>query len=526
MGCWLNVLQIQILQPSQRNRLNEFMKLSAPRILPKNILCLLILLALLGTSLLAGCQTNPAPTRRTGTTTPTRNQSQDGDQGEGTASPTKKAPLSPTRTPAAKSNLGIDPRELDGLQLQFWHAWTDDSAQAIDELVKDFNASNPWGIVVGASSLGNYDDLSGQTAAAIEQGTLPDLVSAYGYQAARWGKDGEVLGNTLVDLNTYIQDPEYGLDSEEQADFYPEFWEQDLVNDTRRGLPALRTGQVLYYNLSWAEELGFDSPPTTPEEFKEQACAAAKVKQSDDDPDNDLTGGWIISSEYPAVLGWLYAFGSPVVKPGGQGYQLGTSQVENAFRYLRLLYEERCAWMGEDISVEDEFAQRNGLFATGSLGDIPYQQAAFGRAGNRDRWTVIPFPSAYGQPAISVYGPSYILLKSTPERQLAAWLFARWMASPINQARLAEATSSLPLRRSTLDYLVNYRPRLSSQWRAGLDLLPYAHAEPADPSWYTVRWAVSDAATQLFKWYFTMKQLPATVRLLDRTAAELYRSSP
>ena len=100
------------------------------------------------------------------------------------------------------------------------------------------------------------------------------------------------------------------------------------------------------------------------------------------------------------------------------------------------------------------------------------------------------------------------------------------MASPINQARLAEATSSLPLRRSTLDYLVNYRPRTSPQWRAGLDLLPYAHAEPADPSWYTVRWAVSDAASQLFKWYFTMEQLPATLRLLDRTAAELYRRNP
>ena len=165
------------------------------------------------------------------------------------------------------------------------------------------------------------------------------------------------------------------------------------------------------------------------------------------------------------------------------------------------------------------------------MSSLPYQQAAFRKAGNRDRWTVIPYPSESGDPAISAYGPSYTLIKSkpavtAPERQLAAWLFARWMTSPINQASLAEATSSLPLRRSTLDYLLNYRPRLSSQWRAGLDLTPYAHDEPADPSWYTVRWAVSDAASQLFKWYFTMDQMPATVRLLDRTAAELYRRNP
>ena len=139
-----------------------------------------------------------------------------------------------------------------------------------------------------------------------------------------------------------------------------------------------------------------------------------EAKQSDDDPDNDLTGGWIISTDYPAVLGWLYAFGSPVVKPGGDGYQLGTSHIEDAFTFLRQLYEQRCAWVGEDISVEDEFAGRSGLFASGSLSSIPYQQAVFRRAGNRDRWTVIPYPSTSGDPAISAYGPSFILIKSNP----------------------------------------------------------------------------------------------------------------
>ena len=40
-----------------------------------------------------------------------------------------------------------------------------------------------------------------------------------------------------------------------------------------------------------------------------------------------------------------------------------------------------------------------------------------------------------------------------------------------------------------------------------------------------MRWAVSDAATQLFRWYFTMEQLPDTVKLLDRTATELHNRS-
>ena len=98
---------------------------------------------------------------------------------------------------------------MDGLQLQFWHALNGDAALAVDELVQDFNANNPWGIVVGASSLGNYDDLSTQLEAAIKDGTLPDLVSAYGYQAARWGRGtGEDPGSLRVNLDPISQDPE------------------------------------------------------------------------------------------------------------------------------------------------------------------------------------------------------------------------------------------------------------------------------------------------------------------------------
>ena len=285
--------------------------------------------------------------------------------------------MSPTRTPAAKSDLGIDPRDLDGLQLQYWHAWTGETAQVIDELVNDFNSSNPWGIVVGASSLGNFDDLSGQTwlpSSRVHRPTFSaptDTRRRGGGRRARprvvtvqtWTPISRTRSTVWTAKNRQISTRNSGSRTWSMALAWVSLpcGPEGFCSTTRAGL------------RSWGS-----IPTTTPEEFKEQACAAAKVKQSDDDPDNDLTGGWIISTDYPAVLGWLYAFGSPVVKPGGDGYQLDSSQVEATFRFLRQLYEQRCAWLGEDISVEDEFAGRGGLFAAGSLGDIPYQQAAFG----------------------------------------------------------------------------------------------------------------------------------------------------
>ena len=375
---------------------------------------------------------------------------------------------------------------------------------------------------MAGSRVGSYDELGDQMEAALQKNDPPDLVAAYTYQAQNWAP-GE---NLLVDLNNYLDLPQWGLDPEEQADFYPAFWEHEVVRDRRIGIPAQRSGVVLFYNQSWAKELGFESPPNTPQEFKEQACAAAQANRISEDPANDQRGGWIISSEYPAILGWLHAYESQIIQPEGKGYRFNTTEVKDTFSFLHQVYKEGCAWFAEDQPVEDEFAQRQGLFASGSVADIPYQLAAFRRAGNRDRWTAIPFPSDQGDAAISVYGPSYLLIKSTPQEQLAAWLFTRWLASPINQAKMVEATGTFPLRISTLEYLREFRPPLSSQWQAALDLLPAARSEPNYRSWNEVRWAVSDAATQLFRWYFTIDQLPATLKLLDRTAAELHKRYP
>jgi ABC-type glycerol-3-phosphate transport system substrate-binding protein len=160
------------------------------------------------------------------------------------------------------------------------------------------------------------------------------------------------------------------------------------------------------------------------------------------------------------------------------------------------------------------------MFASDSVTAIPYQAEAFQAAGNQDEWTVMPFPSPNRKPAFDVYGPSYILLKSTPERQLASWLFVRWLAASQNQARLAEATGSLPLRTSVFEQLSAYRVRYPA-WQAIAQQLSAARGEPKEQSWRVVRWALGDATTQLFRSYFTMDQIPGLIDFLDRTAADL-----
>lgn len=469
--------------------------------------------------LLAGCESGlpatPAPTKAaTRVSSPARSPTR-----------TPQPAVTPTDTPDPVSRVGATPADLQGISVKFWHPWTGDSGQAVQSLVDEFNASNQWGIKVESSAQPSLDDLFGKVNEAAPIGQAPDIVTGYPYQLLEWKAK-----NWLVDLSTYVHDPLVGFSTQEQEDFYPAFWEQDAWGEQRFGIPAQRSGQLLYYNQTWANELGFATPPLTPSEFERQACTAAQANNSDSSPDNDGSGGYIISTNYSAVLGWITAFNGQVTRPSSsgatadspqsEGYQFNTPAVANTFNYLRKLYDQHCAWVSENEPPDGDFASRRGLFTAGSISGLPYQAGAFGLAGNGDQWTAIAFPSQSGQAAIDVYGPSYALMASNPQKQLAAWLFIQWLAAPQNSARLVEASSSFPLRASSLPHLENYK-NSHPQWAAAVALLPKAHSEPSLQSWNTVRWAVSDATTQLFRYYFTASEVPTLIKLLDQTAAEL-----
>ena len=102
--------------------------------------------------------------------------------------------------------------------------------------------------------------------------------------------------------------------------------------------------------------------------------------------------------------------------------QFNTPQVSQAFRFLRGLYDDGCAWLSDEQTPESDFAARRALFASGSLDSIPDVAGAMDLAANSDPWSVLPFPSPQGQPAIDVYGPDYVVLARQPAKALGAWL--------------------------------------------------------------------------------------------------------
>ena len=104
-----------------------------------------ILLALLLVLLLGACGNTPTQTPPTGDITPTPEKIS-------THTPIPTATLTPEPT----ISVGVDPKELQGTQIQLWHPWSGRIGATLQALVRAFNTENDFGITVEAVSQGNY----------------------------------------------------------------------------------------------------------------------------------------------------------------------------------------------------------------------------------------------------------------------------------------------------------------------------------------------------------------------------------
>jgi ABC-type glycerol-3-phosphate transport system substrate-binding protein len=434
----------------------------------------------------------------------------------GTPSDTSTPAITPTPAP----QIEIAPDALRGARIQVWHAFSGPAADVFTTQLAQFNTLNPWGIVVYQTAYGDYSTLFDSVDSALTSIRRPDLVVALPEQALTWEAKGAV-----VDLNPYVFDPMWGLTANVIADIPAAFWMQDQVNGQRLGVPAQRSARFLFYNQTWARELGFNSSPATAEEFRQQACAANAYYRKDAIKQNDGYGGWIVNTQPDTVLSWLLAFGggvimvgqSPTIKDGN--IRFATPANQSALEFLKGLYDEHCAWISTEPNPYESFARRSALFVTGDLAEVPRLTQTLARLGNSDEWMVLPIPGTNGT-ALVTSGSSYTLLQSTPEKQLATWLFVRGLLSPENQAQWVEATGLLPLRFSALDSLEQYRAA-HPQWTIAVGYIPEAQGTPQLASWRKAQYILGDGAGFIFRTNLPVAKIPSILDEMDATVEEL-----
>lgn len=406
-----------------------------------------------------------------------------------TPSPSELAgPATATSIPV--SLLDVDEADLDGVEIEVWHAWFGAPASLFDLQVAEFNEENPWGITVSAMPRGNYYLLFNDVTDALESTERPDVVVALSEQIPVWDE-----ASAITDMTSYINDPVWGMSKADLSDFPSVFLEQEQVDGRWLGLPAQRTARFLIYNQTWAEELGFETLPVTFDGFAEQACAANQAMRSDETVDNDGKGGWIVDSDSHSVLSWMFAFDGGPLDEGN--YRFLVQENIDTFKALKDLFDEGCAWVSTESTSYEQFSARSALFATASMEEFSDISKTFIQQGNADVWTVLPFPGLANSGLVT-YGSSYALLETGDVKQLAGWLFVRWMLAPENQARWVKSTALFPLRISSLTELSDYQDE-HPQWSASVDLIAQAQIQPQLVSWRQVRPILGDGFSHIFR---------------------------
>lgn len=380
----------------------------------------------------------------------------------------------------------VDP---SGQEVTFWHQQSGPNEELINEFVQEFNDTNEYGITVTASNQGDYGDIFQKMLPLLNTDEAPDLVVAYQNQAASYQ-----LGDALLDMTPLVESAAWGLSDEDQADFFPSFFEQDIFptfDNERLGFPPNRSMEVLYYNSDWLAELGYDGPPETPEAFREMACAAAET------PFSGATGqggsGYLLSIDASRIASWTFAFGGDIYDYETNQYTYDSPETVEAMTFLQGLINDGCAeTFTEDYGDQTAFGTGNSLFAVGSTSGLPFYQSGVAEGANFE-WSVAALPHTSPEPSQNIYGASVSMPKHAPESELATWLFVKYYTSPEVQARWAGVSGYFPVRQSVAERMTDYF-EANPGYATAFDLIEYGKAEPPVPGYDFVRDLLEETA--------------------------------
>jgi len=159
---------------------------------------------------------------------------------------------------------------------------------------------------------------------------------------------------------------------------------------------------------------------------------------------------------------------------------------------LRELYQEGAIDIFSDPYVDRrEFSAGRVLFIMRSSSNLP----AIGddvAAGLDFAWNVKPVPYEGRDPVNNIYGAGLAVCRSTPEQQLASWLFIKWFTEPSQQNRWVKGSNYFPIRKSCA-------PELEPFLRTAFNTLKYGKTEPPVAGYEVVRRLIAKATVAILK---------------------------
>ncbi|MCL4393349.1 MAG: ABC transporter substrate-binding protein [Chloroflexi bacterium] len=394
-----------------------------------------------------------------------------------TAAPTA-APAQPTSAPQSTAAA-----PASTVELQFWHAQSQQQQTALDKLIAEFNTSHP-GIKVTGTFQGSYSDIYKKVTAAVAAGSPPDLAIAYQNDVSNY-----IKSNAVIPLDDMMSDPKIGFTADDLKDIYPGFIDKypDFGNKVY-SLAFMRSMEVMYYNVDMLKAAGFSQPPASWDDFT-KVCAAVNKP-----PD---TYCYELNTDASRFASWVFSRGGDLLSADGKTVAFGQQPGLDSLTWLNDMFTNKYAIViAKAYQDQTDFSLGKIAFAQGSTAGLPFYASAIKDAGKVTNWAIAPMPHTTPNPVVDLYGPSVTIFKTTPEKQQAAFVFVKWMMDKDPNAEWVKATSYFPARASTKAALTDFIAA-NPLYGQAFDWLQYGRGEPTLAAWNPIRGILADMETAI-----------------------------
>ena len=393
-------------------------------------------------------------------------------------------------SPVPRRAVDIEAADPTGAEVVFWYQHTTVRERALLAMIDEFNGTNPHQIRVRGEFAGKYDDIYNKMMVGLQGGSPPNLVVAYQNQAREyWYADG------LVDLAPYISSPRWGLTPEDRGDYIEAFMKQDFIEGAQICFPPNRSIEIMYYNVDWLTELGFEQPPQTWESFGEM-CRRAAAQPFSRSGNRSRSLGYLFEADASRMATMVFSRGGDLMTEDGSAYTLDAEEMRASLTLMQeLLADGAVDLLSEPYADQSEFAVGQVLFVIRSSSGLPFVTSAVEDGGLAFEWNVVAPPHTGPEPVVNAYGASLSVCRGTAEQELASWLFLKWFTAPAQQARWVRASNYFPVRRSTARELEEYFEQ-NPKYRQVYELLDNGRSEPSVAGYQPVRRMIQQAMVQ------------------------------
>jgi sn-glycerol 3-phosphate transport system substrate-binding protein len=324
-------------------------------------------------------------------------------------------------------------------QIQWWHAMSGPLGEWVNDLAKEFNASQKNYVVVPTYK-GSYGEAFTAAMAAYRAGNAPDILQVYevGTATMMAAKGaikpvGEVMtmGGAKFDPKLYIS---------AVAGYYT------APNGQMLSLPFNSSTTVFYYNKDAFKAAGLD-PQTPPKTWPEVVLAAAKLKASGHKC--PFTTSWISWTQLESFSTWhnvLFAtqnngFGGPSARLAFNS-PLHVRHFENLANMAK---QGLFVYKGRDNKPDVAFPSGECAMQTGSAG-------MYSRVSKEAKFaygiSALPYyPDVPGAPQNTVIGGAslWVMNGKKPETYKGVAAFFNYLSKPEVQSASHKRTGYLPI---------------------------------------------------------------------------------